>query len=84
LLLRLESFDCAPSVLASFLGLAEPVVVHRRNDGTSGRFAPIYREFLAGAALPGELLDEAYDSEYARHFYGQSEIAQFRGQWSRE
>jgi hypothetical protein len=84
LLLRLESFGGAPSVLASFLGLAEPVVVPRRNDGASGRFAQIYREFLAAARLPGQLLDEAYDSQYAQHFYGQDDIAQFRRQWSKD
>jgi hypothetical protein len=84
LLLRLESFECAPSVLASFLGLAEPIAVHRRNDGASGRFAPIYREFLAAARLPGRLLDEAYDSEYSQHFYGKGELAQFRRRWSRD
>ena len=84
LLLRLESFDRAPRVLASFLGLSGPVVIHRRNDGSSGRFAQTYREFLAAARLPGELLDEAYDSEYARHFYAQNEIAQFRRQWSKD
>jgi hypothetical protein len=83
LLLRLESFGCAPSVLASFLGLAAPVTVPRRNDGASGRFAPVYREFLAAARLPGQLLDEAYSSRYARHFYAPGEIAQFRRQWSK-
>ncbi len=83
LLLRLESFGCAPSVLASFLGLAEPVLVPRRNDGASGQFAPIYREFLGAARLPERLLYEAYSSRYAQHFYAPGEIAQFRQQWSK-
>jgi hypothetical protein len=83
LLLRLESFGCAPSVLAAFLGLAAPVAVARRNDGASGPFAPVYREFLAAAALPARLLDEAYDSRYAQHFYTPGEIAQFRHKWSK-
>ena len=83
LLLRLESFGCAPTVLATFLGLAEPVLVRRRNQGTTGRFAQMYRDFLAAARLPAPLLDEAYDSEYARHFYGPEEIAQYRHQWSK-
>jgi hypothetical protein len=84
LLLRLESLGGAPAVLASFLGLDEPVVVPRRNDGAGGRFAQVYREFLAAARLPGRLLDEAYESEYARHFYGKGEIAQFRRKWSKD
>jgi hypothetical protein len=84
LLLRLESFGCAPTVLAAFLDLAEPVLVRRRNDGASGRFAQIYRDFIAAARLPAPLLDEAYDSDYARHFYGPGEIAQFRRHWSKD
>ena len=83
LLLRLESFGRAPSVLASFLGLAAPVAVPHRNDGASGRFAPIYREFLGAAVLPERLLDEAYGSRYAQHFYATGEIAQFRRKWSK-
>jgi hypothetical protein len=82
LILRQETFASAPSVLASFLGLADPVVVSRRNDGTTGQFAQIYRGFLSGARLPERLLDEAYDSGYARHFYTKDEIAQFRRRWS--
>jgi hypothetical protein len=83
LVLRQESFECASTVLASFLGLTAPVVVIRRNDGTSGPFAQTYRRFLAEARLPGQLLDLAYDSDYARHFYGLDEIAQFRSRWSK-
>jgi hypothetical protein len=82
LVLRQESFACAPTVLASFLGLAGPVVVPRRNEGATGQFAQIYRGFLAAARLPERLLDEAYNSGYARHFYTKDEIAQFRRRWS--
>jgi hypothetical protein len=84
LLLRQESFDRAPGVLASFLGLPAPVAVPRRNDGASGAFAGAYRRFLDEARLPPGLLDEAYDSPYAHHFYDTAEIAQFRRQWSPE
>jgi hypothetical protein len=83
LVLRQESFDCASTVLASFLGLAAPVDVARRNDGATGPFAQDYRRFLAEARLPGKLLDLAYDSDYARHFYGRDEIAEFRRRWSK-
>jgi hypothetical protein len=84
LLLRQENFALAPTVLASFLGLATPVIVPRRNVGASGRFGHAYRQFLAEARLPKRLLDEAYDSRYARHFYTEPEIAQFRRRWSSE
>ena len=42
-------------------------------DGFAARFA----------ALPERLLDEAYGSRYAQHFYAPGEIAQFRHKWSK-
>jgi hypothetical protein len=84
LLLRQENFAFAPTVLASFLGLAAPVMVPSRNVGASGQFGDTYRRFLAEARLPKRLLAEAYDSRYARHFYAEPEIAQFRRRWSSE
>jgi hypothetical protein len=84
LLLRQENFAFAPTVLASFLGLAAPVTVPPRNVGARGQFGDIYRRFLAEARLSKRLLDQAYDSRYARHFYAEPEIAQFRRRWSSE
>lgn len=82
LILRQESFDMAPAALASFLGLAAPVAVARRNDGARAQFADIYRRFLEEARLPESLLERAYTSEYAQHFYGPAEIEAFRRRWS--
>ena len=82
LILRQETFDAAPGALASFLGFPAPVHVPRRNDGARGRFADVYRRFLAEAHLPQELLDQAYASEFAQHFYGPDEIEGFRRRWS--
>jgi hypothetical protein len=82
LILRQESFDAAPDALASFLGLPTPVAIPRRNDGARGRFAGAYARFLQEARLPKALLDEAYDSKFARHFYGPAEMQAFRRRWS--
>jgi hypothetical protein len=82
LILRQESFAVAPAALASFLGLATPVAVARRNDGARGRHADLYRRFLDEARIPETLLQAAYDSDFARHFYGPEEIAGFRRRWS--
>jgi hypothetical protein len=84
LILRQESLDVAPTALASFLGLAEPVAVARRNDGARAQFADVYRRFLDEARLPRSLLERAYASDYARHFYGPAEIEAFRRRWSSE
>jgi hypothetical protein len=82
LILRQESFAVAPAALASFLGLTTPVPVTRRNDGARGRHADLYRRFLDEARLPETLLQTAYDSDFARHFYGPEEITAFRRGWS--
>jgi hypothetical protein len=31
--------------------------------------------------VPGDVLDEVYDSRYARHFYADSELTRLRRRW---
>jgi len=82
LLLRQENLDAAPALLAHFLHRHDPVPVPARNEGAGRAYAERYREFLATARMPDRLLDEAYGSRYARHFYADSELADFRRRWS--
>ena len=82
LLLRQENLGIAPSVLARFLGRPEPVPVPARNEAAGKEYAAQYREFLAAVRLPGPVLDQAYGSRYARHFYADSELERFRRRWS--
>jgi hypothetical protein len=82
LLLRQENFAAAPTLLAHFLNRTDPVPVPARNEGAGRVYGERYREFLAAARLPERLLDEAYGSRYARHFYADSELADFRRRWS--
>jgi hypothetical protein len=81
LLLRQENLDTAPSALARFLGRSEPVPVPPRNEASAKGYGPRYAEFLASARLPDEVLDAAYGSRYARHFYADSEREVFRRRW---
>jgi hypothetical protein len=83
LLLRQESLAIAAEVLADFLGRTEPVPVPARNEAAGKEYATQYREFLASVRLPGPVLDQAYSSRYARHFYADSELERFRQRWSR-
>jgi Putative capsular polysaccharide synthesis protein len=82
LLLRQEDFAAAPAVLARFLHRREPVPVPARNESRDKVYGARYREFLAAARLPAEVLDRAYSSRYARHFYADSELDDFRRRWS--
>jgi hypothetical protein len=81
LLLRQESFGAAPAALARFLGRPEPVPVPARNESSTKGYGPRYAEFVASARLPDELLDQAYGSRYAGHFYADSERERFRRRW---
>jgi hypothetical protein len=82
LLLRQENFDVAPALLARLLHRREPVPVPARNEGRDRAYGERYREFLAAVRLPTEVLDRAYSSRYARHFYADSELEEFRRRWS--
>jgi hypothetical protein len=82
LLLRQESFAVAPAALAGFLGRAGPVPVPARNEASTKSYGGRYVEFVASARLPPEVLDAAYGSRYARHFYADSEREGFRRRWA--
>ena len=83
LVLRQENLAGAPEVLGEFLGLARPVAIPARNEAGSKDYAGSYRDFLASVDVPGVVLDQAYDSRYARHFYADTELAGFRRRWAK-
>jgi len=82
LLLRQENLAVAPDVLAQFLGLPAPVAVPPRNEATAKDYASHYRQFLATVRLPDAVLDAAYASRYAQHFYADHELERFRQRWT--
>jgi hypothetical protein len=82
LLLRQENLDAAPGALGPFLGLGGPVPVAPRNEARAKDYGARYREFLESVRLGASVLDEVYDSRYARHFYADSELEQFRRRWT--
>jgi putative capsular polysaccharide synthesis protein len=81
LLLRQENLDAAPVALARFLGRPRPVPVPPRNEASAKGYGPRYAEFVATARLPDLLLEQAYGSRYARHFYADTEREAFRRRW---
>ena len=84
LLLRQENLATAPAALARFLGRPDPVPVPPRNEASTKGYGRRYAEFVASARLPDELLEAAYGSRYARHFYADSEREAFRRRWRGE
>ena len=81
LLIRQEDLGRVSETLGRFLGLGRPVPVPARNEASSQAYGAIYREFVRGIRLPVAVLDRAYGSRYARHFYTPVEIGRYRQAW---
>lgn len=80
LVVRFEDLPSAgPVGLARLLG--RPVDLVQRNDTAGKAHADVYRAFRAEPNLPAHVLDAAYESPLARHFYSPVEITGFRERW---
>jgi hypothetical protein len=82
LLARQENLEGAPEPLRDFLRLPAPVPIARRNEAETLEYAAAYRSFLCEVTLPDAVLESAYATPYARHFYAANELAAFRARWS--
>ena len=83
LVLRAEDLSrVGGTAVATFLGLDDALPIPRRNEGTSDDPASAYRRFLEHRALPVDLIDRAYDTPMARHFYSEGELSAFRDRWT--
>jgi hypothetical protein len=83
LLLRLEGFAVAPRALAEFLGAPTPVDVPHVNVAKDKDYAALYAAFLREARPPPEVVERAYASRLAQHFYSPEEIRDLQRAWSR-
>jgi hypothetical protein len=83
LLVRNEDIDrVGPAALAAFLDtpVAPPPGSNRARDKN---YAGLYERFMADVKISGEILDHAYESRVAIHFYTPEERAGFRRRWVR-
>lgn len=81
LVLRLEGLDrCSKDAFADFLEIEnfEPVQTNRAGKSS---YSDVYQDFIETACIPGALLDQVYDSKYARHFYSGEERLAFKSKW---
>ena len=82
LLIKLEQLNaCHQQAFQEFLG----VEIHNlRNthitENDPGR--PMYADFVKNTVFPEDYLDQMYTSDFAQHFYTDSEISSFREKWS--
>jgi hypothetical protein len=67
-------------VIAEFLGLDELPIVSS-NISSERSQADAYAEFRRKLRIPEALLDEMYESKYARHFFTEAQRADYRKRW---
>ena len=82
LVLRVELDDRTKAqAIADFIGLNKFEIV-RSNVASEKSYASPYEEFKQRIKIPLALLDQMYDSKYARHFFSSEERDNFRERWS--
>ena len=78
LLMRLEDVDhCASAAFLDFLKMDDFKIV-KQNEAKEKQYYRLYKKFKAEAVFPRHYVDAVYGSRYARHFYSEAELADFR------
>lgn len=82
LVIKLEMLDdCAADAMRDYLGIHDFVLTNA-NLGEDKDYKDLYKAFLSSIALPDDYLNRIYESPFARHFYTDLELQQFRARWS--
>jgi glycosyltransferase involved in cell wall biosynthesis len=74
--------ECVNAAVHKFLGLSD-FGLTEVNAGKDKVYKHLYSEVLDRIALPEEFIDRMYASRYARHFYTDRELQQFKSRWMR-
>lgn len=83
LVIRYEQLaEVLPQSLTDFLGFPIDKIVSANVTGDKPVHA-MYREFVNAAKFDAPILDHYYNSDYARFFYTDAEIARARRRWAR-
>ncbi|GAB0149031.1 hypothetical protein CKO17_02690 [Marichromatium gracile] len=81
LLIKVERLnDCYAPAFAEFLGVDIPGLEQTHVTEEDPAYS-MYKDFIANVRLPADYLDRLYDTAFARHFYGEAEIARLRHKW---
>jgi hypothetical protein len=82
LVLRQESLDAAGAALGTFLGLQRPLVIDHKNVGARKEYSELYASVLRDARFRRDVIERAYGSRFARHFYSADERRAFADRWA--
>jgi hypothetical protein len=67
-------------VIGEFIGLEEFRLI-RSNVSQDKKFGRQYQEFKQRIRLPNSLVEQMYNSKYARHFYSRAELGALQSYW---
>lgn len=82
MLIRLEDLNrCYKNAFKEFLGININRLI-LSNVAHMKAYKNYYNQFKATAKIPSGILDRYYQIKYARHFYSQEELSDFRKFWS--
>ncbi len=83
LIFKIETDDTQiEKALIDFLGLDSDFELSRRNVGEEKDYGEDYKKFKEEYKPSGSYMDKMYNSKYARHFYTENEIEDFKERWS--
>jgi hypothetical protein len=84
LVLRLENInECAEPAIKDFLGIDNFSII-KSNIGSEKKYSRIYQNFLDSVKLPESYIEKMYSSKYAKYFYSQEELEEFKTKWSKQ
>lgn len=84
LLIKLEKLnECANEAFKEFLDIDEFNLI-RANISTKKIYYPLYKRLLDSIVLPDTYFNQMYESKYARHFYSDREINEFKVKWHKK
>jgi len=82
LLIRLEDLNsCFTEATEKFLG-EKLRLTESKNTADDKAYAAVYDKFKMRIDFPDGYLDKMYSSKYAKHFYSQNEIVNFKNKWT--
>lgn len=80
LLLKLEKLnECASRAFKEFLGIDEFILQNKIPVGR--RYYQSYKKFVSIKMLPQSYIEKMYTSKYAKHFYTDTELNEYRKKW---
>jgi hypothetical protein len=83
LVMRIEDLSrCVDQAINEYLGVRLGELA-RGQSATKKYYSKTYRQFCNELVIPGETLDEIYQSRMVRHFYRDDEVEGFRSRWER-